>query len=397
MKTKLRKIIIVIIIMLLVFSIFIIYNNKKQTTNVSIGVNKKEFLVQDLLTYREIEDETITKELSKCESIENGNLILLEYTGNKESVIVPKELDGSKIEKIDSKAFETDRNLEMIKIPVEIAKNTEKIEGFEESESLSNEEYTGYITTKEYNEEYLKYIKLTEEEKEKQEIEPARFVNTDKVVANDKETIVANATLPSKFDLRDRIDISSDHPENLELDYAYAITKLIENNLALTKGITKNLSEIHLAVMTEQYSNPVSMTIWTDKIKNYRSVEEVSNTLLSEKYLLDNYNKDETSRFIYNACINKNYEIDQTLKTRAEALLRTQEPETSYQVNDSHRISQGQDLLPAIVNNGGAITHTSCPFAMGYPKVEIDTGQQLNKYCDCTLTDPRALAPVYWI
>ena len=196
MKTKLRKIIIVIIIMLLVFSMFIIYNNRKQTTNVSIGVNKKEFLVQDLLTYREIEDETITKELSRCESIENGNLILLEYTGNKESVIVPKELDGSKIEKIDSKAFETDRNLEMIKIPVEIAKNTEKIEGFEESESLSNEEYTGYITTKEYNEEYLKYIKLTEEEKEKQGIEPTRFVNTDKIIEENEsqQHIISQAT-----------------------------------------------------------------------------------------------------------------------------------------------------------------------------------------------------------
>ena len=325
MKTKLRKIIIVIIIMLLVFSIFIIYNNRKQTTNVSIGVNKKEFLVQDLLTYREIEDETITKELSRCESIENGNLILLEYTGNKESVIVPKELDGSKIEKIDSKAFETDRNLEMIKIPVEIAKNTEKIEGFEESESLSNEEYTGYITTKEYNEEYLKYIKLTEEEKEKQGIEPTRFVNTDKVVANDKETIVANATLPSKFDLRDRIEIPNESVTDLHLNHAFAITKAIETHLALTKGIKVNFSEVDLAL----YSGELMGRTMTFK-NTYDSylepglgpIEEVPNTLLNQNFLSLRKNIDPVASNIYEAAMNSNFMGEEQLIAAKNALAK---------------------------------------------------------------------------
>lgn len=162
MKVKVKKRIAIIALILLVFSVFILfYSNRKKTTTLSLETTAKKFLTQDSLVYRDMDEKTITEENSQYDSLENGNIILYEYSGYTDSVIVPKELDSRKIEKIDSNAFIDNENLEMIKIPGEISKNIERIEGFEISEDLSDEEYVVYITTKRYNEEYLKYIKLT--------------------------------------------------------------------------------------------------------------------------------------------------------------------------------------------------------------------------------------------
>lgn len=328
MKVKVKKrtsIIVIIVLIIVIFSAFLLFhNNKKQISNLKLGITTNGFLMQNSSISEDIDEEIITEENSQYDSLDNGNIILYEYSGYAESVIVPQELDGHKIEEIDSNAFITSENLEMIKIPVEISENVKQIEGFEISENLLYEEYVVYITTKEYTEEYLKYIQLTEEEKIEWGPIPRKFVVTlDEDRNNQPRAGIATygatptlTTIPSKYNLKDKINISVENQGSLGICYAYATTKSIETNLALTKGITKNLSEIHLAVKSKQYRGGWFSESYNEYLKyGYGPIEEKPNTLLAQNYLVSVKDSNTVANNIYNACSSEK----QSLNTAQEA------------------------------------------------------------------------------
>ena len=244
-KFKKRSILIGILLIIIIAGSFIIYNNKEKITN--LGIKASE--IEKSLASENIKEEIINENNSQYDSIENGEVILLEYCGDEESTVVPNELDGRKIGKIDSRAFINKNNLEKIKIPVEIAGNIEQLEEFKISESLSDKEYVVYITTKEYTEGYLIYKQLTDEEKAKVEAIPPKF----QVVENSEEYSlqisepIDRATIPSHYDLRSRISIPVKDQGELGICYAHVCTLMTETNLAL-RGISRNESEIHMAV-----------------------------------------------------------------------------------------------------------------------------------------------------
>ena len=206
-----------------------------------------------------IEVKQIVLDKEKCKysfNQETSKIKLEEYSGDEDCIIIPKELNGYKIESINSEAFLNCYNLEKIKIEKELASEIVSIENFEISKETEENEYVEYVTTKEYNDSYLYYISLTPEEKAKQEIIPAKFnVPLDEVYSAKMEEVyevsqLEEEQIPSNYDLRDYIDIKVENQKTFGTCYAYALLSSIETNLSLKKQENMDLSEIHLSTMT---------------------------------------------------------------------------------------------------------------------------------------------------
>lgn len=121
MKTKVKKICVTLaIIVLISIGLYIWYMSNKQTTKETISIKNTEFLAQDLELYKNLKEEVSSEENSQYDSIDTNNIILMEYYGNKDSVIIPEEINGKAVTKIEPNAFLISTNLEMIKIPKKI-------------------------------------------------------------------------------------------------------------------------------------------------------------------------------------------------------------------------------------------------------------------------------------
>ena len=166
-KKSYKKIILIIIAIALVICSSFIFNKEKTDTTKIATQKIRAKTVQKIIDNGMMEEETLSDDNCEYTIEENGNVILNYYDGTKDSVVIPTQIDGKTIEKIDTTAFEDNTNLEVIKVPQEIAKNTEKLKDFEVNEKLSDNDYVVYTATQEYNEEYIKYIELSEEEKQK--------------------------------------------------------------------------------------------------------------------------------------------------------------------------------------------------------------------------------------
>ena len=110
--------------------------------------------------------------------------------------------------------FNYDENLETIRVPRKIAQNIERIEKFQINEELSNEEFVVYLTTKTHNEEI---------------------------------------SIPEKYDLRDHITITKKSQSTYGICYACTSMEAVETNIALKMGVQERLSEVHLAMVSEQF------------------------------------------------------------------------------------------------------------------------------------------------
>lgn len=383
MKSNIKKISIVIVILFLVLSSFLFYKNREQIAKSNINIAKKESIIEDMLNYRDMSEETINENNSQYDSTENGNIILMGYSGDRDSIIIPKELDGRKIEKINSEAFIKNKNLEMIKIPKEIAENIENIEKFEISNNLSNDEYIIYITTKEYTQEYLKYIKLTDEEKSKMFAIPKKFIVTiEEIYSNKPKSIMeaGDANLPSSYNLKNQIPIQVENQDELNICYSYAAIKSIETNLKLKKNITRNFSEIDLAVKSNQYAYGGFFDCYNNALRHGDGVvTEVAGTLLNQSYLKSQRYNNAIAGNIYNACLNDNYTLDSAQTQSAINALNSINAERNYYVmsykdfayingddkrdsSKANEVKANRDLIKeSVMKNGSVYTGIASP------------------------------------
>ena len=183
--------IILIIIFLGLTSIYKVNNISKDSSKIYLNS------VHELLIDRIKNAEIVS--LDNCDykySEDSGNLILRDYTGYADSVIIPESLNGKIVESIESNMFEYDNNLELIRIKKKISEYIDKIDNFQINEELSDEEYIVYVTNKTYNKDYFKYIGLSDSEKSEYEVIPPKFIVTlDEYIQNNQKKSEANHLL----------------------------------------------------------------------------------------------------------------------------------------------------------------------------------------------------------
>ena len=280
MKKGVEKKIIIAIIVICILSILIfLMVQKNHNREIQISYNNEIQKEEKIIVVRGEEqkenkhDEKIIVEYdvaqvelnsNNCEYIvnETEEIEIEEYIGNEDIIMVPAEINGQKIDKIDKNAFENCENLERIQIARELVDERIEIKYFEINKETENEEYVEYVTTKEYNESYLAYMELTEEEKAQLGVIPSKFYEPVEEAYSERfQSLYSNkATIPAKYDLRDYINIKVENQKSYGICYAFATLSAIETNLSLRNGKDLNLSEIHLAIMTEQYSGGSFLT-----------------------------------------------------------------------------------------------------------------------------------------
>ncbi len=327
MRSKIKKIGIIgsiAIILIILTSLFILHINKEEVAKINVTNNVEKLAIEENVQYANLEKEIADSTNCQYDTIDNGNIIITEYYGNKESVIIPEEINGIKVEKISKNAFLISENLELIEMPIDIFENNCEIDGFEKDEELSDEEKIIFKTTNEYTDSFLWYRNLSDEEKKTVTVIPRKFKETRKDI--EQETTLtkfnanshdASATLPTSFDLRNQIQISAGNQGELGICYAYAINKSIETNIALKYGERVDLSEIDLAMRSKQLYGG---TLLTANYEYFRPgigpIREKAGTLLSQSYV-DNYrSSDIYANAIWNACVK--FRSDKTFTSTEE-------------------------------------------------------------------------------
>ena len=218
---------------------------------------------------------------------------------------------------------------EQAKVQQELISNKEKSDKVEELKNDINK------TEKEkdedeYTDEYKEYLKLSDEEKKKVEAVPRKikvdyssldnikkdqeedlnkkYVLPDDEKSEEKEEDKKDENnddkkdvevLPTKFDLRDKIDIKVENQQTFGLCWDFAALKSLETNLALVKGENYDFSESHIDYLT---SNVMS--------RNYRALHDGGNFedmieysnlnkgfVLEETVPLDDYEEYEYNTF----------------------------------------------------------------------------------------------------
>lgn len=308
---KTRKIIFIVLVIISLIT-GIVYANVE-------GSDKEDLQVDNSLVQVELND-------SNCKyKVEDNQVTIKEYSGDKnvDVIVIPKKINGKKIESISKDAFEECERLEEIQINKDIAKNVKQIEDFEANDISENDKYVSYTTTKEFSEMYLNYIQMTEEEKSKIGIIPNKFYTPlEKVQSKEMKTLYAsnvqNDTIPSSYDLRDYIEIKVES-QFLGTCYAYSTMSTVETNLALTQGEDVDFSEVHMAVMSEQASGGNFYSCYEKYFsKGYGPVYEAD---WSRDYIADNKN-------IYINDIIYNYILNENVSTEDLELLKSEMSKT---------------------------------------------------------------------
>lgn len=324
---NISRILIISLIIIVCASLSILYFNKESTEKLNKSSTDKNTIAMNTLLENKTEKEGIVKASnSQYDTIDAESIILTEYCGNESRVIVSEKIDNYTIKEIDPSAFLNCENLEIIKIPVNIAEYIKEIDGFEKNNDLSNEKYVIYSTIREYTNEYLRYINLTDEEKSKVEVIPKKFKTTLKNMYSNNIQLFASDYLlpliPTQFDLRNQISIGVENQGILGICYAYATLSSVETNLSLKKNITKDFSEVHAAVLTEQgYGGDFGFIVSDYFDLGYGPVDETSGTYTSKDTIMQR--SDSISNTIYNYCASENASVtDSELQTAKNKLLQ---------------------------------------------------------------------------
>ena len=183
---------------------------------------------------------------------ENSTIEIEEYKGDDDCVVIPEEIDGNKIENIDTSSFSDCYNLETIKIAKEIAEKIDEIPDFEINEELEEENYVVYTTTREYGKAYQYYIGLSEEEKAEVAVIPNKFdVPIENVYSEKMQNLYTIGSIDTAYDLRDDINIKVENQNPYGICYAYASLSSVETFWSLNKKESIDFSDMHAAILTD--------------------------------------------------------------------------------------------------------------------------------------------------
>ena len=319
-----------VIVFFIIIVLIMFFEGNKIISKKIISTNQKNnYAIQRLMTSNDLNEEILNFDNCDYDFNDNGNLILREYLGDADIVIIPEKINEYKVDDIDSKIFINANELEIVKIPISFGENINEILNFKKSEEIHQNDFFIYTTTKEYNEKYLKYLTLSEKEKSKQELIPEKFIispqrDKEKIsvleINNNEKASEPKANYSASYDLRKKIDIRVERQSPLGLCYAYSTIKSVETNLALRNKITnENLSEIHLAVMSKQGAAGWFQTARKRYFNNgYGPVDETvwSKSLVESK-------RNEIDTIAYNYCISRNSITEQQLEQAVEYMKKT--------------------------------------------------------------------------
>ncbi len=128
---------------------------------------------------------------------------------------------------------------------------------FANEETLKNEEQVLY------SDEYKEYLELSDEEKANKDIVPRKYeISVDKYLEN-RESIVSadeNTTIPTKFDLRDKIEINVENQGSYGVCWDFASLTSVETYIALNNNELYDFSELHVDYLTStEYKNKMNI------------------------------------------------------------------------------------------------------------------------------------------
>ena len=190
-----------------------------------------------------------------CEySVNNKtNMIQIDkYNIQGDCVVIPNEINGKKVESINVDEISNNTSLETIKVPKKLANQIEKIPNFEVNESIKDENYIVYTTTREYGSAYKAYLELTEEEKEKVSFIPPKYEIPLEIKEDVNIENVSSMEDDSYYDLRDDINIKVESQNPYGICYVYSTFTPAETYWSLNHGETLDFSEVHGAILTFQ-------------------------------------------------------------------------------------------------------------------------------------------------
>ena len=143
-----------------------------------------------------------------------------------------------------------------------------------------------------YTEAYKEYLKLSDEEKSKISAIPRKYVVTydeyieqEKLYNNEERSFVkAPSSLPSKFFLGDKINLTVDNQGTASWCWAFTSLNCAETNYQLTTGKDLNLAEYHLA-----YKRAGSLGGWRNYITVSNAYNFGGNFYDFERYVFNGY------------------------------------------------------------------------------------------------------------
>src|SRR5574344_1596618 len=197
---------------------------------------------------------------------------------------------------------------------------------------------------KDYTKEYIEYLKLSDEEKSKVEVVPRKYfvpfdslftqkesntniISKAKSISNDVS--LPNEELPSRFDLRDKINVIVEDQGESGWCWAYSSLKCLQTNYALSSNQNIDLSESHLAYMRlNQMGGWRTLSLTSNKTLGETNFETGGNFEDFIKYVGLNQNSYGIAStygiigpVIQNDNIeNRSYEVDDILKSKFSSM-----------------------------------------------------------------------------
>ena len=206
------------------------------------------------------------------------------------------------------------------------------------------------IEEKNYTDEYKKYQEMSEEEKSKLEVIPEKEKIPYSVIDNIKEEIDDNKedVIPSKFNLKDKIQIKVEDQGSYGLCWDFASMKSLETNLALKENKNLDLSEIHLDYLT------------SNLMYGYRDLHEGGNFSDFENYSLISKPVLETQAPYYNNFSYEEYSKFNTLEgaTQVTQVINYPYMEMEYDETDEAyeiRKNEFMSLIKKHIMNNGSL------------------------------------------
>ena len=133
---------------------------------------------------------------------------------------------------------------------------------------------------------------------------------------------IAEETLPSSFNLGNKINIVKKDQGTLGICYSYITTTSVETNLLLKKGITKDFSEVHAAVVSKQGRGGSFYSLYNDYYVN--GYGPVSNSEWDESNLITKiFSGDLISSIVYAYCATDRLVTNSQLQTAINEMKKT--------------------------------------------------------------------------
>ena len=252
-------------------------------------------------------------------------------------VVAIEDVNIEKEQVVNNSKKEVDTNLQTIKFG-SYANENEDIE--KNTEEIVKESTKVLEDTENISEAYLEWAELSDEEKQKTIQPREEFVDMSVLDG----LVTSTSILPSKYNLRDKINIKTENQSPYGNCYAYAGLNSIETNIALKTGLTYDFSEMHVEYMT------------SDLLEGNRTLNEGGNF-----QTVVNYSKDLFGPVLESEIPNKKYTEDEyTLLRSAKPIVTITETVEFPTINKRYgytaeELEEFRDSVKSHIKENGSV------------------------------------------